>query len=350
MIIVQSVNEELVDAYTAYVARQPEARFGHDLEWAMALRDAYGIAIEHLVALENEKVVGICPLFFSKPIFGGAHYVTSPFPSYIGPLYDSLPILVATLDMIKSKTVEAQFAEVLSPVALPMSDSASASLPFIDKLDFTYRLRLDADIEKIFHTFSRDYKRILRKPEALKDMELIVDSDGTFMDQFYKLYVSIYAGKHGFIPHTRRLFQKILARYPEGSIRIYLARINNKYIGAMFTLWTHNEVYYAWSAVLSNAIHHPTHWLLWKIIQDAASAGYHWFNMGESARHHHGLNHFKQGWGTEVLEPCRYFIPGKVPMPTVRLFDRVSWAKRIISRLPAVAITNILSPAIRFFL
>jgi len=348
MITVQRVNEELFEAYTAYVACHSEARFGHDLEWAMALRDAYGVVLEHLIAFEDKKVAGICPLFFSKPIFGGAHYVTSPFPSYIGPLYDSLPVLNALLDVVKSKTAEAQFAEVLTPTSLPGTDSGS--LPFIDKLDFTFRLSLNSDIEKIFNTFSRDTKRILRKTEALKDMELIVDTDGVFIAQFYKLYVSIYAGKHGFIPHTRKLFQKLLTRYPKGSVRIYLARINHTFVGAMFTLWTHNEVYYAWSAVNSDTTHHPTHWLLWKIIQDAAGAGYQWFNMGESARHHHGLNHFKEGWGTEVLEPCRYFIPGKVLLPNVRLFDRVSWTKQIISHLPAVAITNILSPAIRFFI
>ena len=348
MIEIQTINAELYEAYTAYVARHPESRFGHDLAWAMALRDAYGVALEHLIAFEDGKVVGVCPLFFSKPLLGGAHYVTSPFPSYIGPLYDSMPVLNALLDVIKSKTAEAQFAEVLAPVALPVSDSTT--LPFIDKLDFTFRVPLNTDTEKVFNTFSRDYKRILRKTEALKDMELSVDTDGTFVDPFYKLYVSIYAGKHGFIPHTRKLFQKLFARYPKGSVRIYLAKINNKFIGAMFTLWTHNEVYYAWSAVNSNTTHHPTHWLLWKIIQDASADGYQWFNMGESARHHHGLNHFKEGWGTEVLEPCRYFIPGKVTMPTARLFDRVSWMKQIISHTPAVVITNILSPAIRFFL
>ncbi len=338
----------MYEAYTAYVARHPESRFGHDLAWALALRDAYGVALEHLIAFEDEKVVGVCPLFFSKPLLGGAHYVTSPFPSYIGPLYDSMAVLNALLDVIKSKTAAAQFAEVLAPVALPVSDSAS--LPFIDKLDFTFRLRLNTDTEKVFNTFSRDYKRILRKTDALKDMELSVDTDGTFIDQFYKLYVSIYAGKHGFIPHTRKLFQRLFARYPKGSVRIYLAKINNKFVGAMFTLWTHNEVYYAWSAVNAKTTHHPTHWLLWKIIQDAAGEGYQWFNMGESARHHHGLNHFKEGWGTEVLEPCRYFIPGKVPMPTVRLFDRVSWAKHIIASLPSGVITTFLSPAIRYFL
>jgi hypothetical protein len=78
--------------------------------------------------------------------------------------------------------------------------------------------------------------------------------------------------------------------------------------------------------------------------------GYDCFNMGEAPKEHESLIRFKQGWGTEVVEPTRYFIPGRTKHPPERLFDRFSWAKKIVASLPSNVISSVLSPAIRYFL
>ncbi len=348
MIQVVTLDESLHDRYTSYLAGREDARFGHDLAWGNVLRDAYGVETRHLVALEGENVVGVCPFFLCKPLVGGAHYVTNPFPTYCGPLIDSVEALNALLRAVAEKTSSVDHAEVLMPAS--PSEVEAGLLPYEDKLDFTYRLSLANRLDEVFNSFSKDHKRILRKFDALNAMEIIVDDDGKFLDAFHKLYVSIYAGKHGFIPHGKKLFRAIFRYFPKRSARVYLAKINGKFVGAMFTFWTHNEVYYGWSAVLPDSAHHPTHFLIWKIIQDASAEGYRWFNMGEAAREHHGLNHFKRGWGADVLEPCRYFIPGRSTQPSPRLFDRVGWTRRIISKLPSGVVTAFLSPAIRFFI
>ncbi|MCC7191103.1 MAG: GNAT family N-acetyltransferase [Anaerolineales bacterium] len=348
MIQVVTLDETLRARYTSYLTGRDDARFGHDLAWANVLRDAYGVETRHLVALEGDRVVGICPFFLCKPLVGGAHYVTNPFPTYCGPLTDSAESLNAALKAVAEKTSSVDHAEVLTPASL--SEVEAGLLPSEEKLDNTYRLSLENGIERIFESLDRDYKRILRKSDALKNMELIVDDDGSYLDAFHKLYVNIYAGKHGFIPHGKRLFRAIFRHFPKGAARIYLARVNGRMVGAMFTFWSRNEVYYGWSAVLPDSAHHPTHFLIWRIIQDAVAEGSRWFNMGEAARDHHGLNHFKRGWGTEISEPCRYFIAGQTRTPSPRLFDRVGWTRTFISKLPAGIVTTFLSPAIRFFL
>jgi hypothetical protein len=345
---VLTLDKSLHELYTSFINSRPDARFGHDLAWARTLREAYGVETRHLVALEGEQVVGVCPFFFSRPLFGGAHYVTNPFPTYCGPLYDSNEVLSAILKEIKIKTADVQHAEVLTPSALP--DDGGDSLPFVEELDYTYRIDLRKGLEAVFESLSRDNKRILRKTDSLNDMELLVDSDGRHLDAFHNLYVGIYAGKHGFIPHGKRLFRAIFRHFPSDAARIYLAKVRGRFVGGMFTFWTHDEVYYGWSAVLPDSAHHPTHSLLWRIIQDAAAEGYRWFNMGEAAREHHGLNHFKRGWGTEALEPRRYFIPGRLSEPTPRLFDRLGWTRQVIAKLPAFVVNTFLSPLIRYFL
>lgn len=348
MIKVVTLQEDLYEKYSAYVASRPEARFGHDLEWAMVLRDTYGVSIQHLIALEDEKVVGICPFFLCKPIVGGMHYKTSLFPSYFGPLYDSTVVLGVILETIQKKARDLQYAEIVSPLALPADHAAL--LPHVENLDYTFRIPLTKGIDAVFDSFCRDYKRILRKPGGPDTLELLIDENGSLVNEFYRLYVSIYAGKHGSVPHVRKLFDNVFARYPKGRAKLYFAKLGDEYVGAVFTFCTHREVYYAWSAVKPDSVYHPTHFLIWKMIQDAAAQGLDWFNMGESPREHHGLNHFKQGWGTEVVDPCRYFIPGRLTSPTVRIYDSVSWAKTIITRLPAPVVSSFLSPLIRFVL
>jgi hypothetical protein len=348
MVSIVTINDDLYERYSSYTKSNTKARFGHDLEWALALHDTYGVSIEHLVALDGENVVGVCPLFLCKPIFGGAHYQTSLFPSYFGPLYDSDDVLNAILEEINKRTSQLQYTEILSPEALPIP--AIGFTPFVENLDSTFLLSLSDGIDAVFNKFSRDIKRILRKEKDLEEVKLVVDTEGKFVLEFYKLYVSIYAHKHGFIPHVKRLFENIFLRYPNGQARIYLVEINRKFKGGIFTFCRHNEIYYAWSAVRPDSVYHPTHFLIWKIIQDGIAEGFPLFNMGESQIENEGLTHFKKGWGTEMKKPIRYFIPGQETYPSVRLFERFSWAHKIIARLPTSVITGVLSPAIRYFL
>ncbi|HEU0297399.1 MAG TPA: GNAT family N-acetyltransferase [Anaerolineales bacterium] len=346
MINVITVHDGLHEKYSAYVAGKPEARFGHDLEWAMVLRDTYGASIQHLIALEDEKVVGISPLFLCKPIMGGAHYQTSLFPSYFGPLYDSQLALDAILDAIISLTSTLQYAEIVSPTPLP----EDKRLPYLEQLDFTYRLPLKDTLEKIYANFRRNYRRILRDPKFHEAVDLIVDPDGKMVGEFHRLYAHLYARKHGFIPHVEKLFRNIFSRYPNGTARIYLAKRHGKTIGGIFTFWKYGEVYCGWSAMDLSTTYYPMHFLIWKIIQDAVAEGYRWFNHGESPRENESLKLFKQGWGMEPHDTYRYFIPGQLAEPNVRLFDRFSWTKKIISFLPAQITSRFVSPLIRYVL
>lgn len=346
MIKVVVINEEMYERYSNYVNAHPQSRFGHDLEWAMVLRDTYGVVIEHLIAFEDSKVVGICPLFLCRPLFGGAHFQTSLFPSYFGPLYDSEQVLDRILDAILSKTSTLEFAEILSPGPLP----EDKRLPFLEQLDSTYRLPLSNSLEYIFGKFRRNYKRILKDQKFHDDVELIVDADGKLVKEFYGLYAHLYAGKHGFIPHVEELFQNLCSYYPKGTIRIYMARDGGKYIGGIFTFWKYGEIYCGWSAMDMSTVYFPMHFLIWRIIQDGVAQGYRWFNHGESQKTNENLKLFKLGWGMETSDTYRYFIPGRSSRPVVRLFDRFSWTKKIISQMPARVTSAFLSPLIRYFL
>jgi len=344
MINVITLNDELYNKYSAYVASKSGARFGHDIEWARVFHDTYGGSIRHLVALDNEKVVGICPFFLGKPIWGGAHYLTSLFPSYFGPLYDSQQALDRILDAIVEATSVSQYSEIISPVPLPEDER----LPYLEKLDFTYRLPLNNSTEQIFANFRRNYRRILRDPQSHGEFDIYVDSEGNLVKEFYKLYASLYARKHGVIPHVEKLFNNIYTQYRDGTARIYMAMHNDKYIGGIFTFWRYGEVYCGWSALDLNAVHSPMHFLIWKIIQDGVAQGYQWFNHGESPRDNERLKLFKQGWGMEPKDTYRYFVPGKISEPVVRAFDRFSWTKKIISIVPPRITSTFISPLIRY--
>lgn len=346
MIIVKPLEKELHEDYSVYVAQHPQARFGHDLEWAQTLRETYSVHAEHLVALDGAKVVGICPLFLGKPLTGGRYYQTSVFPSYFGPLYDSDEVFEAILDALIEKAADAQYAEILAPEAL----SENPRLPFKEQLDFTYKLSLEQGADAAYAKFRRNYKRILRDPDSSADMEIVVDAKGELISEFYRLYADLYARKHGFLPHPEELFYTIFKYYRNATARIYMAKRGDRYIGGIFTFWIHGEVYCGWSALDLKTELQPTHHLIWRLIQDGAAQKFRWFNHGEAEKHNENLKLFKQGWGMEPSFPARYFIPGRLAQPIPRLFDRVSWTKKIISALPSRLTSKALSPLIRFFL
>ena len=345
---VVKLNEGLHDRYTSFLAGRPDVRFGHGLAWGNVLRDTYGVEIEHLVALDGEKIVGTCPFFLCKPIFGSAHYVTNPFPTYCGPVYDSVGVLNVLLKAVVERTSSVDHAEVLTPA--PLLNVEAGLLPYQEGLDLTFKLDLKRDIRDIQKGLRTNFKRILAKSAKLQGMDVVIDTDCSLLDEFYKSYVHIYGHKHGFIPHVKKLFANIFAEFSKGDARLYMARINGKYFGGIFTFWTNNEVYYAWSAVEPDNEYQPAHNVIWRIIQDATMGGYDCFNMGEAPKEHESLIRFKEGWGTEIVKPSRYFIPGRTKHPSERLFDQFSWTKKIIANLPASVITSFLSPAIRYFL
>lgn len=346
MITVQTVDQDTYERYDAYVAGHPGARFGHDLAWARTLRETYGARIEHLIALDDARTVGICPLFLCKPIFGGAHYQTSLFPSYFGPLYDNEQVLDRILAELVRRTSALQYAEILTPGALP----ADPRLPYVETLDLNFRLSLDDTPEHIWGRFRRNYKRILKDPKFHEEVELIVDQDGALVREFHRLYAQLYAHKHGFIPHVEKLFQSIFAHYPNGTARIYMARHKGAYIGGIFTFWKYGEIYCGWSAQDVRTEYYPMHFLIWQMMQDGVKEGFHWFNHGEAPRENENLKLFKQGWGMQASDTYRYFIPGQLAKPNVRLYDRYTWTKKVISLLPAPVTNTLVSPLIRYFL
>ncbi len=239
-----------------------------------------------------------------------------------------------------------QYTEILAPSALP----SDKRLPYKEQLDYTYRLSLEDGPERIYGKFRRNYKRILRDPKYSTDLEIVVDSEGDLLGEFHRLYAQLYARKHGFIPHVEKLFRNIFSHYQNGTARIYMARQAGKFIGGIFTFWKYGEIYCGWSAQDLDTEHLPMHFLIWKIMQDGAAQGYRWFNHGEAERDNENLNLFKQGWGMEASDPYRYFMPGLMPSPVVRLYDRFSWTKFVVSRLPARVTSSFISPLIRYFL
>ena len=52
----------------------------------------------------------------------------------------------------------------------------------------------------------------------------------------------------------------------------------------------------------------------------------------------------------QASDSYRYFIPGQMLSPVVRLYDRFSWTKLVVSHLPAQVTSSLISPLIRYFL
>jgi CelD/BcsL family acetyltransferase involved in cellulose biosynthesis len=351
-ITVSHLTPDLRADYMRFVSQHPQACYGHDLGWADVLQKTYGFRPEHLVACDADRVVGVLPLFFSRSLIYGRHYTTSPFLSYFGPLYESGDVLDALLRAAKERTTSVSYTRLVTGDPLPVPLATYQLHP--KNYDLIFLLPLDADPARVFGNLSENVRRNIRKAQKQGAVEVVTGHDGVWLEEFYQLYVSIYASKHGLVPHPKSFFHNLFRYLAPGTIRIYLARYKGRFIAAILTIWAYGEIHYAWSA--ADPVFKKTQPItlpIWQAIHDGCTEGYRLFNMGAVPKLHEGLAEFKRRWCTDIREAHSYFLLGRANAPPAQydhFYDGFHWPKKLISSLPPPVTTRLLSPLLRFLL
>lgn len=334
------------DEYREFLARSPAARFSHELGWARALTDTYGLPCEHVLARQDGRIVGALPLFTSRSLVVGRHLTSCPFPSYAPPLFDSVEALGALVGAVARRAGSLPYAHLacgdpLSEAVLPVELLRRSD-------DLTFRLPLEADPASVLARLSKNIRRDARMAEKA-GVSVAAAPEGSASEEFYRLYATVYARKHGMPPHPRSLFRNLARHLGPSAARVHLARVDGRCLAAILTLRANGEVYYAWSAAdPTERDLQPTTLLLFRIIEEACAEGQRVFNMGEAPKAHDALVHFKSRWCPDVREANSYYLLGTATAPPPHFFGGFGWQKKIISRLPIGLTTRFLSPLLRF--
>jgi len=337
MDVIQYQNEE--SKWDDYVISSDSATGYHQIGWKTVIEQTYGLKSYYLMALEDERIVGILPLFFIKSRAFGISLVSLPFLNYGGICADN------------HKAAES----LLRKAAYLMGelDAQYVELHHLHKYEFalstnegkvTLLLRLDSDPDTLWKGFRPKVRNQVRKA-ARSGLEVRIGGID-YLDDFYDAF-AVNMRDLGSPVHSKALFENLLHGFPD-STRIFMVYLESETVGGAIFISFKDIVEVPWASSKREYFQFsPNNLLYWEVIKYACEKGFNYFDFGKSSWNS-GTFRFKKQWGAEPkqLYSQYYLSPGAL-MPEVNhtsLKDRV--AIGVWKRLP-LRVTKALGPRVR---
>ena len=272
-----------------YVDQHPEATFFHKSGWKRVIMDSMNHEAHYLMAVDDNKLIGIYPLFILSTGLFGKMGVSLPFVNYGGILSDNIEVEKLLLNEAEAigRETGCRYIELhqRSPLksGLPTSQHKVASL-----------IPLQGGADEVFMKLHHNVRNKIRKS---KKNGVTVQKGMEYLTDFYHIY-SRNLRDLGTPVLTKRFFEHVVDIFPEQAV-IYRATRQGKTIGAKITLMDQKTCYFEWSASLRESLKYaPVHAMNWAAIEDACAEGCHQIDFGRStAESSH--QKFKKYWGVE---------------------------------------------------
>ena len=247
----------------------------------------------YLVASQDGAVCGVLPLAHVRSKLFGDRMISQAFSNYGGPLTKS----PAATDTLCKRAVELAFE----------NGCESIELRNIDPIPYDFHLRTDKicmhlplvdDPDELWHSFKPKIRNRVRKAE--KSGIIIVRGGPELLDDFYRIW-TVRMHQVGTPCYPRKLFSGIMETFPN-NCQIFLTRLKDITIGAIFAYHFNGLVQIPWGAVLveyNNLA--PTSFLLWSIMKHFCSTGASCFDFGRTTIDS-GPYKFKRQWGAKPIQ------------------------------------------------
>lgn len=319
-----------------FVNNNSSSAFFHQVGWKNVVERTYGHKPYYLFAKENERVVGILPLFLIKDVLWGKRLVSLPFAPFAEVCANDKNVVKLLINESEAlaKDLGADYLELrarFNDVNFPT--------------DFTFVtsvLELNANVELIFENLPQNKRRNITK--SMK-RELVVKWSGKLND-FYPIY-SRNMRDLGTPPHNYRFFDNILREFPDGST-ILIVQLNDVVLySALLLFYRDTVIDFMSSTIEKYRKYYPTDFGIWNAITYASEKGFRYFDFGRSIKD--SSNHeFKRRWGAETQQLYYHYYLNKAHdlphlNPSSLKYRRLS---KIWRRLP-LPIANRLGPIIR---
>jgi len=290
--------------------------------------DSYGFIPCYLMAKDDRSLLGLLPLMEARSPLLGCRGVSIPFTDECPPLTsavvgaDTLSKEALTEGQARSwKYWEGRSGFVETP--------GTGSVRF-----YGHRLRLSADIEKLFGSCESSVRRAVRKAERA-GLTFETSSSESALRSYYELHCQTRK-KHGLPPQPYFFFEHL---------RSHLLARNQGFIGlahhgktpvagVVFLHFGTRAVYKFGASDYRCQELRGMNFAMWKAIEWLARNQFTELTFGRTSNDNEGLRRFKLGWGTEeyIVEYSRYnFKTGGF----VRSEDRASgWHNRFFGCMP----------------
>ena len=319
-------------------ARQKQASIYHDSRWPEIIKNVFGHDSYYLMAMENEKTVGILPMVQLKSLLFGNFMVSMPYFNYGGVVADSKEI---TGSLIKAAQEQRKHLGC-SHVEFRFDQEQDIDLPErTDKV--TMLLDLPDDPEILWQEIGSKRRAQVKRP--IREGAEFLYGGEELLDDFYHVF-STNMRDLGTPVYSKRFFVEILKTFKQESL-IAVVRLNGEPVGAGFLIGHNGNLEIPWASTLRKFNRLGINmFLYWNILKTAIEKNYQVFDFGRSSKDA-GTLKFKKQWGGKPLQLNWYY--DLEPSSEIPVFNhknlKYEAAVNIWKKLP-LKITRLLGPHI----
>lgn len=317
--IIEELSERLENEWDAFVFSHPDGTIYHQIGWKKLIQQTYNHTPVYFICKENEKIVGVLPLFIIKSFFK-KEFVSIPYCPYGG--------VLAINDIIQNQLIDKAVALTkklnLKYLELREKRDLNYGLEKAEK-HVTFMMKLSPDSSALWDSFSSSTRRHIRKGEKI-EYEIKINKD---INTFYDLY-SKHMQNIG-TPTLGIKFFKNLANILNNSFDIATIYYKNQPASSILLLYYNNIVVYDRGASSYEYKDLNLNYVLfWKIISDISKRNYAFFDFGRSIPES-GTYQFKNGWRPEVIKlQYQYYLNTVNSIPDI---SQSSMKRKIFAKI-----------------
>lgn len=316
------------DAWTAYVDRHRDGTFYHGLPWKQAVERCFGHRSRYLVAVRNERITGVLPMFEVRSVLAGCMLVSVPYATYGGLLTDDAASAAALF--AKATGVAASIgARVLE---LRSIRAGVGSLP-VKSTHVTFVRTLPDSPDGMAAFLPRKARAAAR--QARERYGLTLHAGDALLPAVWELYAR--SMRRLASPNYPYRFFESLAQSTPGAHWVQLVRHEGRAVAGLVTFLHRDRVMPYFIGIDERAdLYGLSHYLYEENMRLAVASGYRIYDFGRSRIDNSGACNFKRLCGFEptLLEYQTFVAPGRAAPDLSPGSPRWSAARRLWKRMP----------------
>ncbi len=296
-ITIKELSAEFVQQWDDYVMQHNQSTFFHLAGWKDVLTRAFSHRCYFLMALDDNKVVGILPLARIHSFLFSDSLISLPFSVYSG--------VLANTDEIKEKLIHVavSYAKKLKVETLELRHETEVMKEWPRKsLYVTFKKQLDPDEEKNLMAIPRKQRAMVRK--GIKKGLYSVEDEN--IDRMFLAYSE--SVRNLGTPIFAKKYLKILKEVFKDKCRILtVLDKEDQLIASVMSFYFKKEVlpYYGGGTYRARAVA-GNDFMYWELMRLSVKEGIEVFDFGRS-KEGTGSYKFKTHWGFEP-KPLHYEV------------------------------------------
>ena len=286
---IKPASNEDKEKWDAFVRNHPEGSPFHLFAWHDAVVKSFGHRSYYYLAVENDTIVGILPLFQLKSFLFGNIISSVPFAAYGGILANSDETFQLLLEKAKGITRECN-GDYLE---LKFFNSKKCGL-HEPGLHYTFIKKLSSDHDENMKSIPRKQRAMVRKG-IKSDLTALVGDQ--YLDDFYRVFAR-NVHQLGTPVYPKKWFKTLLDVFGSDA-EIMVIKHDDTTISGVLSLYYKDTIlpYYAGS-LIEYRDYAPNDFQYWELMRRAVERGCTYFDFGRSKKDS-GHFSFKKHWGFE---------------------------------------------------